>query len=206
MKKLNTIGLFAGVLLTSGWSLAIHAQGAANSDDQALEEIVVTGTHIEGARVNETLPVFIINEADIDAIGGIDGEDLIRSLPSQGAVDFRNDLIGTVNNARGDVASINLRSIGPGNTLTLLNGRRLVYHPGTQTDNLVPAVTVNLNSMPVAGIRRVEVFNDGASAIYGTDAVAGVFNTILRDDYEGVQHPFDTVGPITAASLNRRLR
>jgi len=162
------------------------APALAQDTPQDEDEIVVTGTRIQGARVNETLPVTRLDEADIAAIGSVDGEDLIRALPSQGAVDFRNDLIGTVNNARGDVASINLRSIGPGNTLVLLNGRRLVLHPGTQTDNLVPAVTVNANAMPVGGVRRVEVLNDGASAIYGSDAVAGVINTILRDDYEGL--------------------
>lgn len=162
-------------------------QSQNDEDSQTAETvIIVTGSNIQGSRATETLPITIINQNDIDAIGAIDGDDLIRSLPTQGAVDFRNDLTGTVNNARGDVSSINLRSIGPGNTLVLLNGRRMVLHPGTQSDNLVPAVTVNANAMPVAGIKRIEVLNDGASAIYGSDAVAGVFNTILKSDFEGL--------------------
>jgi iron complex outermembrane receptor protein len=90
-----------------------------------------------------------------------------------------------VNNARGDVASINLRSIGSSGTLVLLNGRRVVNHPSTQAELSTPVTTTNINSLPVAGISRVEVLNDGASAIYGTDAVAACFNTILDDDFVG---------------------
>lgn len=150
------------------------------------EVIVVTGTNIQGARINEALPITVVGEDDIAAIGGVDGEDLIRSLPGQGGVAFRTDNNTTVNNARGDVASINLRSIGSSGTLVLLNGRRVVNHPSTQAELSTPVTTTNMNSLPVSGIARVEVFNDGASAIYGTDAVAGVFNTILDDDYEGV--------------------
>lgn len=177
------------VALLASAVLPMFAQAApalAQDTPQNEDEIVVTGTRIQGARVNATLPVTRLDQADVDAIGGVDGDDLIRALPSQGSVDFRSENTGTLNNARGDVASINLRSIGPGNTLVLLNGRRLVLHPGTQTDNSVPAVTINANALPVAGVQRVEVLNDGASAIYGSDAVAGVINYILRDDYEGL--------------------
>ena len=92
---------------------------------------------------------------------------------------------GGINNARGDVASIDLRSIGTGNTLVLLNGRRLVPHPGTQIENYVPVQTVNTNAIPTFGLRRVEVLADGAAALYGTDAVAGVVNNVLRDNFEG---------------------
>ena len=74
--------------------------------------IIVTGTNIQGARVNEALPVTIVTQEDLAAIGGVDGEDLIRALPAQGGVAFRTDNNTTNNNARGDVASINLRSIG----------------------------------------------------------------------------------------------
>jgi outer membrane receptor protein involved in Fe transport len=93
--------------------------------------------------------------------------------------------VGSVNDARGDTASINLRALGTGNTLVLLNGRRMVNHPGTQSENLVPVVTVNTNSIPVMGVDRIEVLLDGASAIYGADAVAGVVNTVLKKDFEG---------------------
>jgi iron complex outermembrane receptor protein len=160
-------------------------QAAPEAQRETRDVIVVTGTNIQGARINEALPVTILSEADIASIGGIDGEDLIRSLPSQGGIAFRQDNNTTVNNARGDVASINLRSIGSSGTLVLLNGRRVVNHPSTQAELSTPVTTVNVNALPVSNIARVEVFNDGASAIYGSDAVAGVFNTILDDDFTG---------------------
>ncbi len=161
-----------------------------SDDDGQLEEIIVTGTHVKGASVTAALPVTIFNSQDIEALGSFDGDDLIRSLPGQGEVNFRDDNVNTVNNARGDISSINLRSMGPGNTLVLLNSRRVVSHPGTQTISLVPVVVANMNALPVAGIERVEVLLDGASALYGSDAVAGVFNSVLKTDYEGFRASF----------------
>jgi outer membrane receptor for ferrienterochelin and colicin len=101
----------------------------------------VTGSYIKGARINAALPVTVVDETEIAAIGGVDGEDLIRSLPSQGAVAFRTDNNTTVNNVRGDIASVNLRSIGSSGTLVLLNGRRVVNHPSTQAELSTPVTT-----------------------------------------------------------------
>ncbi len=183
-------GLFASTVIPV-FALAAAASAQEGAEAAKTEDaIIVTGTHIKGAKVTATLPVSIISIEDIEALGSFDGDNLIRSLPGQGEVDFRDDNNNTVNNSRGDVSSINLRSLGPGNTLVLLNGRRLVNHPGTQTKNLVPATTVNMNALPVAGISRVEILNDGASAIYGSDAVAGVFNTFLKNNFEGASASF----------------
>lgn len=181
----TTLGIAFSIVGTTA-----QAQTNDETSDESLEEIIVTGTHIKGATVTAALPVTVVTQEDLISIGGIDGDDLFRALPSQGAVDFREDNSGTVNSARGDVASINLRSLGPGNTLVLLNGRRMVNHPGTQTKNLVPAVTVNTNAIPISGIQRVEVLHDGAAALYGSDAVAGVVNTILRTDRDGFSASF----------------
>ncbi len=174
-------------LLLSSALIALSSQAFGQASD---DEIIVTGTHVKGASVTATLPVVVMGQDDIDGIGSFDGDDLIRSIPGQGEVDFRDDNNNTVNNSRGDISSINLRSLGPGNTLVLLNSRRVVNHPGTQTKNLVPAVVANMNALPVAGIRRVEVLNDGASALYGSDAVAGVFNSVLKDNFEGLTTSF----------------
>ncbi len=164
-------------------AISAHAQTTIEPDD----EVITTGTFIQGARVNEALPVTVFTIEDLQSIGTLDGEDLIRSLPSQGATNFNGANNITPNNARGDVSSINLRSIGSSGTLVLLNGRRVVNHPGTQAELSTPVTTVNTNALPVGGVRRMEVFNDGASAIYGSDAVAGVVNMILRDNYEGLR-------------------
>lgn len=150
-------------------------------------EIVVVGTNIRGARVTDILPVTVLDTADIEATGANSGDELFRSIPQAGDVAFNESRdAGGINDARGDAASINLRALGTGNTLVLLNGRRMVLHPGTQSENLVPVQSVNTNAIPVLGIQRVEVLLDGAAAIYGTDAVAGVVNTVLKDRFDGL--------------------
>lgn len=150
------------------------------------EEIVVVGTQIRGADVTDILPVTVLDSDDIEATGAISGDELFRSIPQAGDVAFNESRdAGGINDARGDVASINLRALGTGNTLVLLNGRRMVLHPGTQAENLVPVQSVNTNAIPVTGISRIEVLRDGAAAIYGTDAVAGVVNTVLKTRFNG---------------------
>ena len=152
-----------------------------------VEEVVVVGSRIKGTRINEALPVTVLGGDEIDAAAPVDGDDLFRAISQAGDVNF-NDADtdnGGINNARGDVASIDLRGLGTGNTLTLLNGRRLVNHPGTQVENFVPVTTVNTNAIPVMGVQRVEVLADGAAALFGTDAVAGVVNTVLRSNFDG---------------------
>lgn len=158
-------------------------QDRSEDDEEAMEKITVVGSNIRGAQAAGRLPVTILDSDDIINTGAVTGDELLRSIPQVGDISFNNERsIGGVNDARGDVASINLRGIGTGNTLTLLNGRRLVLHPGTQTENFVPVTTVNSNTLPVTGLRRLEVLRDGASALYGTDAVAGVVNYVLKKE------------------------
>ena len=162
--------------------------GATSEEAQVVEAVVVVGSQIEGARTTEALPVSVVGEKEIIATGAVSGDELFRSIPQAGDVQFQEArTTGNLNDARGDVASLNLRSLGTGNTLALLNGRRAVLAPGSQTENFVPVQTVNTNSFPVAGIKRVEVLRDGAAAIYGTDAVAGVVNTVLDTRFRGLK-------------------
>jgi len=168
-------------------STFVLRQRPLQSDATQVDEVVVVGSRIKGTRINEALPVTVLGSQEIDAAGAVDGDDLFRSIAQAGDVNF-NDADtddGGVNSARGDVASINLRGLGTGNTLTLLNGRRLVNHPGTQIENYVPVTTVNTNAIPVMGVQRVEVLADGAAALFGTDAVAGVVNTVLKSNFTG---------------------
>ena len=153
---------------------------------EGIEEIVVVGSQIKGATATDLLPISVLDAADLESVGALSADELFRDLPEVGDINFNNQKTsGGVNDARGDAASINLRSFGTGNTLMLLNGRRLVNHPGYQTEDLVPVVTVNTNTLPALGVERLEVLRDGASAIYGADAVAGVINTVLKSDFEG---------------------
>jgi len=180
------------LLIGAASALTFATAGAQTAGDaqperqEATAEVVVVGSQIKGATVTDTLPVTILEVEDIEVAAPSSGDDLFRSIPQVGDVAFNESrTVGGINDARGDTASINLRALGTGNTLMLLNGRRMVLHPGTQTENLVPVTTVNTNAIPVLGVRRVEVLRDGASAIYGTDAVAGVINTVLKSNFEG---------------------
>jgi iron complex outermembrane recepter protein len=173
--------------------LATLASTVYSADDEsAVEEVVVTGSQIKGAKITGALPVSVITGIDIEAIAADSGEDLLESIAEQGQNYFNEaeDASGGVNAARGDVGAYNLRNLGVGNSLTLLNGRRLVNSPGYQTEliggDFVPTVSVNSNLIPVSGIERLEILRDGASAIYGADAVAGVINNVLQTDFEGL--------------------
>lgn len=180
-----------------GWATAGQAQDAAPAPEPQQEtdspastpdrDIVVVGSQIRGAKVNTALPVTVLDSTQIDATGAVSGDDLIRAIPQAGDITFNeSNNPQTSNAARGDVNSINLRNLGVGNTLVLLNGRRLVSHPTSQAgDGNVPVLGYNSNSLPVAGIDRLEILRDGAAAIYGTDAVAGVVNTVTKSNFHG---------------------
>ena len=168
---------------------SINTLAQENTSD--VEEIVIVGTQIKGADITGVLPVTVMSVEDIEALGVSDGDELVENLVEQG-LNFFNEAeqaSGGVNAARGDTGAYNIRSMGVGNTLTLLNGRRMVNNAGYQTEfiggDFVPTVTVNTNLVPTNGLQRVEVLRDGASAIYGADAVAGVVNNVLQTDYVG---------------------
>jgi len=175
--------------------ILFSAQGILAQEDasQQVEEITVTGSQIKGAKISGALPVSVIRIEDIEGLGVDSGEELLENIAENGMNLFNEseNASGGVNSARGDMGAYNLRNMGTGNTLTLLNGRRLVNSPGYQTEliggDYVPAMTVNSNLVPVWGLDRMEILRDGASAIYGADAVAGVVNNVLQKDYEGFQ-------------------
>lgn len=167
-----------------------HAQEVDAADEIKRQEVVVVvGSRIVGADVGGALPVTVVGAEEIEAIAAVSGEDLFRAIPQFGDVSF-NQTSGQVssNFARGDVGSVDLRNLGIGSTLVLINGRRGVNYPSSQaSDTLAPVLTFNSNTIPVNGVKRVEVLRDGAGAIYGSDAVAGVVNMVLQDDYEGAR-------------------
>ena len=186
-----TVALLAAAIQTALAQSAPADQAAAPATDAAtLDKITVVGSHIQGAPTTDALPVVVVGAEKIDAVGAVSGDELFRSIPQMGDVLFdASNNPQTSNAARGDVNSVNLRSLGVGNTLVLLNGRRLVQHPtsqGTSDTGTVPVQSFNSNSIPVAGLDRMEVLLDGAAAIYGADAVAGVVNTVLQQDFDGV--------------------
>lgn len=190
MSKLNKVishllcssALIAGTSSTA-WAQDAAAQGATDSENV----IVVTGSQIKGAKIDDVLPVTVLDEVAIEATGADSGDDLFRAIPQAGTVEFndQSSQSNSPNAARGDIASINLRGLGTGNTLLLINGRRMVLNPGFQTELFVPVVSSDTNEIAPGAVRRLEVLRDGASALYGADAVAGVVNTILKDNLDG---------------------
>ncbi|WP_292070676.1 TonB-dependent receptor plug domain-containing protein, partial [Brevundimonas sp. UBA7534] len=196
MKMQSKFTLMAGaasavLLMSAGAALAQEADPATDGQPAQVEDIVVVGSQIRGASTTAALPVTVVTQEEIIATGAVSGDDLLRSIPQMGDVLFSSaNNPQTSNAARGDVNSVNLRSLGVGNTLVLLNGRRIVQHPtsqGTSDTGTVPVLSYNSNAIPVSGLERLEVLLDGAAAIYGADAVAGVVNTVLQEDFDGLE-------------------
>ncbi|MGH6624822.1 MAG: TonB-dependent receptor plug domain-containing protein, partial [Burkholderiaceae bacterium] len=141
-----------------------------------LDTTVITGSHIRLTDAESALPVQVITREDIDKSGVTTVEQLLERVPAN--VNGINAALSVGNTTTPGLSSANLRGLGGGSTLVLLNGRRLANYA-------FDGASVDLNSIPLAAIDRVEVLKDGASAIYGTDAIAGVINFILRRDYAG---------------------
>ena len=185
--------MFKKLLLVFPLVISFHSFTQEAAADNEVEEVITVGSQIKGASITGALPVTVLDADDIDAIATSDGDELINNLVEQGFNYFNEaeQISGGVNAARGDVGAYNLRSMGVGNTLVLLNGRRMVNNAGYQTekigDDFVPTMTVNSNLIPTNALSRLEVLKDGASAIYGADAVAGVVNNVLQTDYEGLR-------------------
>ncbi|MEJ2129212.1 MAG: TonB-dependent receptor [Woeseiaceae bacterium] len=184
--------LFAVFLVLPFASGTALAQDDESDDEEQIEEIVTVGSQIKGADIRDALAVSVVTAAEIEELGVDSGDDLLEFMAEQGQNFFSNadTFAGSVNSARGDVGAYNLRNLGTGNTLVLLNGRRMVNMATYQTElsggSFVPVNSVNSQSLPVFGIERVEVLRDGASAIYGADAVAGVVNYVMKSDFDGL--------------------
>ena len=164
-------------LLSFGSIFSISADEDEDSAEVA-EEIVVTGSRIKRAdNISSPTPMVTLGESQIEETGSINVYDILNELPQAGEGISRGNTNFTVGSS--GLQTVNLRGLGAGRTLTLVNGRRWVGGvPGTGT--------VDLNSIPTDLIERLEVITGGASSVYGSDAVAGVVNIILKDDFEGM--------------------
>ncbi|MBU2969755.1 TonB-dependent receptor [Pseudoalteromonas sp. C2R02] len=172
MKKTQLgLAIIAAVPLFSSMQ-AVAADTSANE----IEKIEITGSRIKRADMETASPVTIIGADDIKASGATSIDGVLQKMTATGGAMTNPG----VNNGSGGNASINLRGLGSQRTLVLLNGRRMI-NSGTGA-----ASTVDLNTIPVSMIKQIEVLKDGASAVYGTDAVAGVVNIILKKDFEGL--------------------
>src|SRR6266436_6940881 len=147
---------------------------------QTIERVEITGSSIKRIDAETALPVQIVSRQEIEATGAANVEQFLQGLgvALQGN---SNSVAASASGATtGGVSSVSLRGLGSQRTLVLIDGKR-VSAGGTLTDS----TTVDVNHIPVAAIERIEVLKDGASAIYGSEAIAGVVNFILRRDYKG---------------------
>lgn len=153
--------------------------------EQELEEVIVTGSYIKGTPGDAPSPVQTLSRDDIVISGVSDASELIRNLEIASGSDTaaQNETRFNGNSGSG-LANVNLRGVGPTATLVLMDGKRLPFAGQKLADG---DRFVDINSIPITMIERVEVLKDGGSAIYGSDAIAGVVNFITRSDFEGFE-------------------
>lgn len=175
----NTLAKAIRFALIGGAAVAASTPAFAEEavDGAKVERIEVTGSRIKRTDMEGASPVTTIDASAVEKSGDLSITDVLRSsnLNSFGSFSERSG------SSAQSQATINLRGAGSDRTLVLLNGKRM---PGSPT---LGGTAVNLNTIPTAAIERIEVLTDGASAVYGSDAVAGVVNIILKSGYEGLE-------------------
>lgn len=168
------------IALTLAYAPAIHAQQASEKE---VTTVYVTGSNLKRVGKEGESPVQVITALDIKASGAATVAELMRTVPSMGTNNNYDTNDGGF--SRG-VSTASLRGLSSTSTLILLNGRRMT--PSAYADpNDGNSTLYDLNSIPLSALDRVEILKDGASAVYGSDAIGGVINFITKSDYEGVQ-------------------
>jgi iron complex outermembrane recepter protein len=172
---------FAVLQAVAGMAVAVSANAQTNQP-QRVEKVEVTGSNIKRIDAETANPVQVISRQEIERTGAATINDVLQRITGAGfALDDR-----ITNGFAPGGGSLNLRGLGFNSTLVLVNGRRLPTYPFAQQVG-TPQGFNDINNIPLAAVERIEVLKDGASAVYGADAVAGVVNIILRRDYRGIE-------------------
>jgi iron complex outermembrane receptor protein len=175
--KIKKLSIAIAHTLSAGVALGL-VMGSAQAQ-QKVEKIEVTGSNIKRIEGESALPVTVIKKEDIERTGVTTTAQLLDRLQvNSGAV--YNVSQGVGDSAKPGFAGASLRGLGPNNTLILLNGRRIANYA-------FDGAAVDVNSIPLAAVERVEILKDGASAVYGTDAIGGVINFIMKTDFRGIE-------------------
>jgi len=169
---------------------ATNTAAAAASDTASTEseaeapqaEVVVTGSNLRRTDAEDVLPVTTLGQDQMELRNALTPIEMLSSLP-QITSSPANEAPRGGAGARGDIATVTMRGLSASDTLVLLNGRRIIAHPTTDALQYAP----NVNQLPSQGLARIEILRDGASSIYGSDAVAGVVNYITARDFNGTQ-------------------
>jgi iron complex outermembrane recepter protein len=167
--------------------LGTAAAMPALAQEGAIEEIVVTGSYIRRTTADSPSPLTVIGRAQIEQTGAIEIADIVNRMTFNSGSTNQTNAFSGGDNSTGQT-NINLRNLGLGSTLVLVNGKRFV---STNTDSGGNAYVNTSTLVPSIALERVEVVKDGASALYGSDAVAGVVNFITRDNFDGMELMFD---------------
>ncbi len=182
-KRPLTAAVHAAIVLAAAQS-AMAAETATTDDQAGVEEIVVTGSRIQRANEVSSSPVVQLDAEQFQFNGSPRAEDTVRSLPQV----YMDQDSGQSIEADG-TATLQLRNLGDIRTLVLVDGKRL---PPNFNGGASVQTGPDLNTIPVALVNRVEVLTGGASATYGSDAVAGVVNFTMKDDFEGISFDVQT--------------
>ena len=170
--------LCAAMICTPAWAQVGERADAPEEEDQVeLQTFEVTGSRIRRVDFESAQPVVVLTREDIERTGLVNIGDLLQEVPMAGSA-----LNRTFNNGGTGTTEVDLRNLGSNRTLVLVDGHRWIN--GT---SFAGTGAVDLNTIPTAIIERIEILKDGASAIYGSDAIAGVINFITRKDVTGVQ-------------------
>lgn len=185
MLKMNRLSASLAAAMAAGafGSFGAGAALAQQAPGQELKRVEITGSAIKRVEAEGALPVQVITRQDIARSGATSVEELVANIPSISSAGGVSNATGA-GSSTGGSSTISLRGLGSEKTLVLLNGRRL---PGIAYGSTGDGAAVNINNIPLAAIERIEVLKDGASSIYGSDAVAGVVNFILTRNFQGVE-------------------
>ena len=180
-------------LAFGGTALAIASMQVAQA--QQVETVTITGSSIKRSIENQSaLPVSIYSADELRSVGVTSTEEIVQRITASQSSTGGSQSIGS---GTGGGSYASLRGLGSNKTLILLNGRRLAFFG-------IGASAVDLNAIPFAALDRIEVLRDGASAIYGTDAVGGVINFITKRDYQGVDIAVENTMPSASAGQIKR--
>jgi len=178
---MNAKGFSRAIALSSVMAALVITPQVSTAQDEAVEEIIVTGSHIRKDTFTSSSPISLVDAAAIEGVGATNVGDLIARVPAVvAAVDGSSANVNEPSNS--GISTTALRNMGSSRTLVLVNGRRYVSGAGAGA-----GYGVDLNTLPTTMIERVEVLTGAQSAAYGSDAVAGVVNIITKTDFEGVQ-------------------
>ena len=158
------------------FAFIVPAVIAQDEDDSDVEDVVVTGSRIESSEFTGAQPVVVITQESIARTGDLGIAEVLRDLP----INIAGSFYERSGSSAGSQAQVSLRGLGAGRTLVLIDGRRI---PGSPK---LDGASANINMLPTAAVERVEILADGASAVYGSDAIGGVVNVITKKGFNGM--------------------